>query len=125
MKKELLEEAVECWVEGPFFFGKYHTDIVDLETAQHAVESRHQLLKGESKLAIIDSGSAKKITKEARAYLSGPYSYEGLKATAILARSPLAAVMGNFYLRFGNFPIPTRMFKNVEGAKKWLLSLNL
>jgi len=49
----------------------------------------------------------------------------GVKATAILARSPIGAVLGNFYLRLGNFPIPTRMFRNEEQAKEWLLNLDL
>lgn len=120
-----MENTIEFRIEGQFFFGKYLVEVVDLEVARYAVEQRHELLKGERKLAIIDSGMAKRMTKEARKYLSEPFSYEGLRATAILTRSPLAAVLGNFYLRFGNFPIPARLFRDEESAKKWLMSLNV
>jgi len=120
-----LKNTIEYRLEGEFFFGKYLVEVVDLDIARHAVERRHELLKGERKLAIVDSGRVKKMTKEARKYLSEPFSYEGLRATAIIIRSPLAAVLGNFYLRFGNFPIPTRLFRDEESAKKWLLGLNV
>lgn len=125
MDRSLSNDVVELHVKGDFLMGRYKVSTIDLEVAKRAIALRVEVLQGEEKLLLFDSSNLRKITSEARKYMSEPIAYQGLRASAFIIKSPIGAVLGNFYLRFGNFPIPTKLFRTEEAAREWLLSLNV
>lgn len=125
MERILSNDVVTLEIQGDFLTGKYLVPMIDLEVAKSALALRLEILKGEEKLLLFDSSNLTRIDVKARKYLSQPLAYQGLKASAFIIKSPVGAVLGNFYLRFGNFPIPTKLFRTEEVAREWLLSLNL
>lgn len=122
MKRSLSNDVIALEINGDFLTGRYLVNEIDLEAAKSAIELRLKLLNGEEKLLLLDSSNLTRIQADARKYLSLPIAYEGIRAAAFLIKSPIGAVLGNFYLRFGNFPIPTRLFRSEDEARKWLLA---
>jgi hypothetical protein len=108
---------------GEILKGYYKVETIDLESATLAVESRLEFQKGVLYKILCDASSLKNITPEARKYLSSPISHKGVKAAAFIIKSPIGAVLGNFYLKFGGFPVPTKLFRNEQQAMDWLNSL--
>ena len=120
----LDNEVLYLEQEGDVLKGHYKVDVIDLDAATLAVESRIEFQKGVSFKVMCDASSLKNITSEARKYLSSPISHKGVKAAAFIIKSPIGAVLGNFYLKFGGFPIPTKLFRNEQQAIDWLNSLD-
>ena len=110
-------------MDGPLVIGKFIVKKLDLEIVKDAIDARLQLQNGETKYFLSNSSIVRSVTPEARKHLSSARAYQDLYATAIVVNSPISAVLGNFYLRFGNFTIPTRLFKSEDAGKSWLLSL--
>lgn len=71
---------------------------------------------------LIDITKVKKISREARLYLSSAESNEGLTAAAIIAPNGFAKALANFFIRVNliNPMIPTKMFTSEKEALKWL-----
>jgi len=103
---------------------RYLVPKIDLDVARAAVALRRDRYKGKDYLVLVDSKGLTSMTHDARQYLSLPAAYAGVKAAAFVVRSQLTVVMANFYLRMGNFPIPTKLFSSKTAATRWLLQHN-
>lgn len=121
-KPELHNPYVSIWLEGTIMMGIYHSNtVIDLAIAKDIVKTRISIFGTEPRLAIIEIGDSISASKEARDYLGSKEACIGLKKLAILARSPISATLGNFYLKISRPPAPTKIFSNKEAARKWLL----
>lgn len=113
-------DVISLKIEENIIYGKYLVEKIDLEVAKKAVETRLKLQNGKEFLGVFDSSNLKVITSDARKYLTQPISYKGLKVSAFIIKSPIGAVLGNFYLAFGKFPIPTKLFRTEAQAVEWV-----
>jgi len=79
-----------------------------------------KLSGGKTICTLSDSRVRMTATKEAREYgADNPYTKYRL-ATAVVVNSTALKLMANFYIRFNKPKIPTRLFEDVNEAKKWL-----
>ena len=120
-----MEIPIEIEVKNGLLYAKYLVDEIDLEVAERAVKQRLDFQEGKEYIGVFDSTNLKIIRNDARKDLSQPIAYKGLLAAAFIIKSPIGAVLGNFYLSFGKFPIPTKLFRQEKQALEWIASLKL
>ncbi len=71
--------------------------------------------------AIIDMRAhAASATREAREYYAGPENARVVLAVALLVRSSISRLMGNFFLGLNRPPFPLKLFAEPEPALAWL-----
>ncbi|MFY0674439.1 MAG: hypothetical protein JXQ87_13640 [Bacteroidia bacterium] len=113
-------EVVDLKVVDGILYGTYKVTEIDLNTAIKAVETRLKFQNGKIHKCIVDASRLKNVTSDARKFLSSKKAYEGFEAVAFIINSPLGVVLINFYLKFGSFPVPTKLFRNLEQAERWV-----
>lgn len=93
------------------------TDVVKIITERRKVTDKYG-----KKPLLIDISKVKKISREARLYLSSKEANEGLAAAAIIAPNGFAKALANFFIRVNliNPIIPTKMFISEQEALIWL-----
>lgn len=113
------------YLKDGILLGIYKIDFVDEDIALRIMEQRFAFQKESSDLAIADVSMIKYTTKDARKSLSSDKAQKGIVALAILNKTPLSNILGNFYLKFlVKNSLQAKMFDDLENARKWLLSLN-
>lgn len=96
--------------------------VYQLEDAREAIahirtaygQTRHPVL--------VDITGIHSISREARAYFSGPETREVESACALVVGSPLSRAFGNFFLGFNRKSYPIRLFTRIDDAAAWLRS---
>lgn len=120
-KKELKTQYISLWLEGSILMGTYKDVHVDLAIAKEIVQERIRVFGTEGRPAMIELKANVSFTKEARDYLAGTEACLGVLKLALIAKSPIALTLGNFYLKISKPPVPTKLFSNKEDAKRWLM----
>lgn len=73
---------------------------------------------------LIDTSKLKKVSKDARTFLSSEEGQEGIESCAILVKSSLTATIANFFVKIDfsnkNSKVPVKLFSNKNSAIKWL-----
>ena len=91
-----------------------------LETAKENAEVAGSLAGDRRVPVLIDMSAMKMISKEARAhYASADVSAYSL-AQALITKSPISRVIGNFFLGLNKPPHPVRLFTSESDALAWL-----
>lgn len=103
---------------------EYLVQTIDAEAANKALEIRLNFTQHTDVKMLVDVGSVKKFTKEARDIMGSARGYDKILASAIILKSPLQAMLGNFYMRFSSQPVPTKLVSSYEDGLKWLTSLD-
>ncbi|GAL86527.1 hypothetical protein MYP_3757 [Sporocytophaga myxococcoides] len=95
------------------FYGQniYKEIILRTENAKKNINDRIKFQNGTVYPAISDIRKIKYINKEANEYLSR----EG--NTLVQFESHVNEILGNFYLKLSQPPLPTKLFRNAEKAK--------
>lgn len=93
---------------------------MDLADAEETIQKVGLICNGVVRPVLVDMSDLKSISREARSYFAGPDTAKVEAATALLTRSPLNKVMGNFFLRLHKPLIPTRLFSSEVEAVEWL-----
>lgn len=96
---------------------------VTLENAKTSIESGKKITGMKKYPTIIHLQNIRSISKEARDYFSGKETEPICSAVALIISSPIATVLGNFFLGMNKAIYPLRLFRSVEEAEKWLRSL--
>ncbi len=92
-------------------------------TIEHASENSKavtSLFKDKKFPLLVDSRDIRSMTKEARELFSTHGRETKINSMAVVIKSPISRVIGNFFLGINNPPVPTRLFDNPEDALKWL-----
>ena len=77
-------------------------------------------LTGHKKLPVVTAPSEfTSISKEARHFMSGNDAAKYTSADAFIIRSLAQKILADFYLRFQNPVVPTKVFRNKEEAIEW------
>lgn len=91
---------------------------VDRNLAWNSVEAVTRISEGGRVALLIDISGLKSMTHEAREIYADA---KGLEAVALLAGSPVATIIGNFYMGMKRASrVPTRMFSSEDKAISWL-----
>ncbi len=93
-----------------------------LQDAIENLAASARLARGVQRPTLICLRQIKSMNREARQYYSGPESAKLYVAAALLIDSPVARVIGNFFLGLNKSSIPTRLFSSETEAIDWLRS---
>ena len=94
-----------------------------LDTAIENIDVQERIrdtLRKEMTRVIVDMRVMTSISASARRYYAGERTAKIQRATALLVRSPVSVVMGNFFMGLNKPISPTRMFNDPERAIGWL-----
>ena len=69
---------------------------------------------------LVDLRKIKSVSKEARDHFSMRGRKSQVNAIAMLIKSPVSKIVGNFYIQFSKPTIPTRLFTEEKKAIAWL-----
>lgn len=92
---------------------------IDRDEAEASVHAARQL-SNQPRPALVDLSNLKGMTREARVYYAGPETAKGRSALALLIKSPVARVFGNFFMGLNKTTVPTRLFTSEPEAIAWL-----
>ncbi|HMR82058.1 MAG TPA: hypothetical protein PKE30_02965 [Niabella sp.] len=100
---------------------KYKPGIyVDYEIAKQIVEDRISFTGNENLAVLIYDEGITNITREARMYLASKQANRHIRAGAIINKSPVTSVLGNFFIIVNKPSVPCKLFRNEAKAIKWL-----
>lgn len=88
-----------------------------LEDAKAVVAAGREASGGRRVPLVVDMGATASISREARQYFA---EQDLTLAQAILIRSPVSRVIGNFFLGLNRPSCPTKLFTTEEAALEWL-----
>lgn len=94
---------------------------VTLADAQEALEATQRVAGGRRVPVVVDSRFIRSKSREARNHFGGEHAEKVTCAVALIVRSPVSRVIGNFFLRNHQLRMPTRLFEDEESAVAWVL----
>ena len=96
--------------------------MVDLTAARKMVETALRLAGSAAPCpTVVVAGGVKAVTREAREFFAQSDENRSVSScVALVVNSPVARVIGNFFMGLNKPRIPTRLFKSVEDALPWL-----
>ena len=93
---------------------------VTMKEARENSEAVRSYDQGGSKYPlIVFAQNIKSITKEARDFLSIRGRQSPVCSIAIIVKSPLSRVIGNFFIGMNRAGVPSKLFTDEEAAVKW------
>lgn len=92
-----------------------------LADATEAVAMTWVVAGEQPRAVLVDMRGVRSQSREAREYFASDEVARRTRAVALLVDSPLSRMIGNFFLRFGDHRIPTRVFTVERDAEAWLL----
>lgn len=120
MTEKVIHDKYQVWLEDDILHFVVLTEVLDLKYAMEVNEIRKRFCNGRKYADFIDMRSIKYVTKEAREYMADPEISSLVKAGAVLFKSKVQVILGNYYLKFNNPTVPTRFFYTKEVALAWL-----
>jgi hypothetical protein len=69
---------------------------------------------------LVDSRNVKSMSRDARNYFSTNGRETKINSFAILVKSPLSRVIGNFFMGLNKPEVPAKLFDNEDKAVEWL-----
>ncbi|MBP9899505.1 MAG: hypothetical protein KBF28_14085 [Gemmatimonadales bacterium] len=98
--------------------------VTTLDDAKENVLAFGRAGGGTRRLCVIDMRAhAASATRDAREYYAGPENAKVVLAVALLVRSSIGRMMGNFFLGINKTVFPLRLFGEPEPAIEWLRGL--
>jgi hypothetical protein len=93
---------------------------ITVEVARDIVQARVKFTENRSVGVLLCNQGVISFTKDARSYLSSPEGTRGIKAAAILTDTAATVMIGNFFIKVNQPPIPVKLFSNRVRAMEWL-----
>jgi hypothetical protein len=97
-----------------------HGAEITLPDAEENTRLVASITQGNKPPILVDIRDILSITKEARDHFSMKNREPGVIAIALLIKSPVSRVIGNFYLGISRPRVPTRLFTSEAQAVNWL-----
>ena len=97
---------------------KYNAE-VKIDDAKENSQVVNELTNGQKLPLLVDITELKSITKEAREWFSNRGRESNIIAIAMLIKSPVSTIIGNFYIGLNKPRVPTKLFHNEGKALKW------
>ena len=96
------------------------TAVINLEDAVENSRVVSEISEGILYPMLADLRGINSITKEARDHFSMRGRKAGVSAVAMLVKSPVSSIIGNFFLGLNKPTVPTHLFISKIKAVKWL-----
>ncbi len=109
--------------ENEIVWSNLFANLTTEELAREDVDAQERVrdsLNKEMIRALVDMCDVTEISKAARDYFGNERTASIQRATALLVRSPVSKVIGNFFMGLNKPISPTRMFTDPEMAVQWL-----
>lgn len=97
---------------------------VRLSDIDEIINVREEIQKDKKVLVLVDIRNLWQADKDAREKASAPAMIDFNIALAILSNSLPTRILGNFYMKFNQPNVPTKMFNSEEEALEWLRTSN-
>ena len=104
-------------------WGVLVADVKTRELAEENIDAQERIrdsLGKEKTRVVIDITDTREITKEARDYFANERTASIQRATALLTKSPVSRIIGNFFLGLNKPISPTQLFTDPQKAVEWL-----
>lgn len=125
MKKHSFEnEYAVFWLdENEVIHSDYKENVaITLESAKEELAMCKSFELDGKALSIVDLSPIKSVSKEARNFYAGKEFSDCYTAVALITRTTISRVIGNFFLGINKPLFPVRLFNDKESAIKWLLT---
>ncbi len=93
---------------------------IGLKEAQENTEAVSSFYTGKKYPLLIDARTIRSMEREARKHLSTNGRETRINSFAVMVKSPLSRVIGNFFMGLNKPEIPARLFDKEEEAIHWL-----
>jgi len=121
MQTKLDTPYVYYEIKNRILYATYKKGVkIDLSTAKKIVETRLHFMNGKTMPVIVFYEGNASINKAARDFFATEEGNKGLTAGAIILDSPVASVLGNFFLLITKPSIPAKTFADKSKALMWL-----
>lgn len=122
MKQKIIEtKAFQTFIKDNICFTVVKPGVVvDLDAAKENTMAVAELSASNIYPILVDLRLINHITKEARDHFSMRERKAGVNAIAMLVKSPVSKIIGNFFLGLNKPVVPTQMFSSEPKAMKWL-----
>lgn len=97
------------------------------EKSRGTFEGMNEVLQAQLELTpsmaavLVDARGTISMTREAQEHIANNPVNDRTAATAIVVSSPVSTLLGNFFIRFARPPYATRLFRDEDKARAWLL----
>ena len=119
--KKIETRVFTTWLQGGVCYTKVKpTAVIELSDAVENSQAVAELSAGEIYPMLVDLRGINSITKEARDHFSMKGRKPGILAIAMLIRSPVSSIIGNFFLGLNKSAVPTYLFTSEAKALQWL-----
>ena len=71
---------------------------------------------------LVDISDVKSMSRDAREIYANVSSEERVRAVALVTRSAISRILGNFFVSFNKPSVPIKIFSDADTARKWLLT---
>ena len=122
-EKELQLRTMKARIDGGFFWIEFTSKELEVDDVRLDIEEANEKLLAQNKeirLNISDLAVVTNMPSEVRKLFASPLPFKYLDKTALIVRNPVTRVIGSFFMGINKPVKPTKMFGNVEDAKKWL-----
>ena len=92
-----------------------------LEDAKENMEYNKKIAAGKSRPLLVDMSMVRSISKEAREEYVKEIDEPFVTAVALLTRSSVSRMVGNFFIGLNHTTVPAKLFTDPEKAREWLL----
>lgn len=121
---EIVETTIaHCWMdEDRVLHIRVKQDaVIEIEDAVDSVTVGRQMVGATPYVMVVDMARVRSMTREAREHLAnGPHGKDSVgQAVAVVVRSPVARVLGNFFLGFNKPERPVKLFSSADDAARW------
>jgi hypothetical protein len=93
---------------------------IDIDDAAENTNAVSALYKGKKFPLMVDSRPIKSMTRDARKHFSTNGRETKISCMAVLVKSPLSKVIGNFFIGLNKPQVPARLFDSEAEAVEWL-----
>ncbi len=93
---------------------------ITIKEAMENSKAVNDFFTGKKFPLLVDARNVKSMAKEARKYFSTNGRTTKINSMAIMVRSPLSRVIGNFFMGLNKPEIPARLFDEEKHAVEWL-----
>ena len=92
------------------------------ENAEEGVALAMEMSTGIPRPLLIDITDIKSMSRDAREIYAKVSAEERVEAVALVTRSAMSRILGNFFMSFNRPSVPIKLFNDADTARKWLLT---
>ena len=120
MQTEFSVGPIHCRIEGQYSYVSYAPNTVLTYSNSKAFMEKVGEILGDQKTLVFIDATIMRAEKGARDYYVSKGGSRNVRATAIMASSPISRTAINFYIKVNKPPYPMKMVATKDEGMKWL-----